>query len=211
MFHDLYDSNLTLPFSNFKPHNLPDFFLVLQVCFLKKNQQQKNLKKRKFSISSHQNLPNCAFPLPCSPCHILLSFSSWAEGSQRWRKKRACPPRWPLWWVSLHRAHYRCPPWPSGADTAQGCCPPHTARWHSTSECGGEPRDHRDLLSEAGWQGRKDQSKVSEADYGEENTWERRWERLVGREKCEESLIREMRGCRSNSWTLMCDSVPFHM
>lgn len=48
MFYDLYDSNLTLPFSNFKPHNLPDFFLVLQVCFLKKNQQQKNLKKEDF-------------------------------------------------------------------------------------------------------------------------------------------------------------------
>lgn len=106
-----------------------------------------------------------------SPCHYLFIPSSWAQVSQRWRKRCVCLPGWPWRWVSLHRAHCGCPPWPSEADAARGCCPLRAARQHNIWGCGEAPHDHRDLLSEAGRRGREGQSKVEEADYGEESTW----------------------------------------
>ncbi len=135
-------------------------------------------------------------------CHYFLNPSSWAQASQRRRKRCACPPRWPLRWVSLHHAHYGCPPWSSEADAALDCSLLHAARQHNTSGCGAAPHDHRDLLSEAGWQGREGQSKVAVADYGEENTW-REGEKDRLERKCEEGERREYRG---DSGTLMCDS-----
>lgn len=131
---------------------------------------------------------HCVYPSPYFPAEHLLIPSSWVQASRRRRKR--CPrfPRWPWRWVSLHRAHYGCPPWPSEADAAQSCCPRRAAARHNTSGCGEAPHGHRDLLSEARWQGRAGRSKAGEANYGEENTW-REGEKCGLEGKCEETIF----------------------